>query len=71
MNMLNAAHALGLAAQWITEWPAYNDDVARALGAGEEERIAGFIFIGTAAQPPDERTRPEINDIVTDWTGPP
>ena len=71
MNMLNAAHALGLAAQWITEWPAYNDDVARALGAGEEERIAGFIYIGTAVQSPDERTRPEINDIVTDWTGPP
>ena len=71
MNMLNAAHALGLAAQWITEWPAYNADVARALGTGEEERIAGFIYIGTAVQPPDERTRPEINDIVIDWTGPP
>ena len=70
MNMLNAAHALGLAAQWITEWPAYNDDVAKALGVGEEERIAGFIYIGTAAQPPDERTRPEIGDIVTEWTGP-
>ncbi len=70
MNMLNAAHALGLAAQWITEWPAYNDDVAKALGVGEEERIAGFIYIGTAAQAPDERTRPEIGDIVTEWTGP-
>ena len=70
MNMLNAAHALGLAAQWITEWPAYNDDVAKALGVGEQERIAGFIYIGTAAQPPDERTRPDIDDIVTEWTGP-
>ena len=70
MNMLNAAHALGLAAQWITEWPAYNEDVAKALGVGEKERIAGFIYIGTAAQPPDERTRPEISDIVTEWTGP-
>ncbi len=70
MNMLNAAHALGLAAQWITEWPAYNDDVAKALGVGEKERIVGFIYIGTAAQPPDERTRPEISDIVTEWTGP-
>ncbi len=70
MNMLNAAHALGLAAQWITEWPAYNDDIARALGVGEKERIAGFIYIGTAAQPPDERTRPEIGDIVTEWKAP-
>ncbi len=70
MNMLNAAHALGFAAQWITEWPAYNDDVSRALGVGEHERIAGFVYIGTAAQPPDERTRPEIGDIVTEWKGP-
>ncbi len=69
MNMLNAAHALGLAAQWITEWPAYNADVAEALGVGERERVGGFVYIGTAAQPPDERTRPEIGDIVTEWTG--
>ena len=26
--------------------------------------------IGTAVQPPDERNRPEIGDIVTEWTGP-
>ena len=70
MNMLNAAHALGFAAQWITEWPAYNDDVAAALGVGEHERIAGFVYIGTAAEPPDERTRPEIGDIVTEWKPP-
>ena len=66
MNMLNAAHALGLAAQWITEWPAYNDDVAKGLGVGEEERIAGFIYIGTASQPPDERLRPSISH---GWSG--
>ncbi len=70
MNMLNAAHALGLAAQWITEWPAYNADVAAALGVGENERIAGFIYIGSPAEPPDERTRPEIDDIVTEWKPP-
>jgi nitroreductase len=70
MNMLNAAHALGFAAQWITEWPAYNDDVAHALGVGEHERIAGFVYIGTAAQPPEERRRPDIGDIVTEWKGP-
>ena len=70
MNMLNAAHALGFAAQWITEWPAYNPDVAQALGVGEHERIAGFVYIGTAAEPPSERTRPEIGDIVTEWHRP-
>ncbi len=70
MNMLNAAHAIGFAAQWITEWPAYNSDVADALGVGDNERIAGFIYIGTAAEPPEERRRPEIGDIITEWKPP-
>ncbi len=67
MNMLNASHALGYAAQWITEWPAYNDDVAAALGLADNERIAGFIYIGSPAEPPTERGRPEIDDIVSEW----
>lgn len=68
MNMLNASLALGFAAQWITEWPAYNADVASALGLGDNERIAGFVYVGSAANAPDERGRPELGDIVSEWT---
>jgi len=32
-----AASASGWAACWITEWPAYNADVARALGLSARE----------------------------------
>jgi len=70
MNMLNAAHALGFAAQWLTEWPAYNTEVGKALGIGKRERIAGFIYIGTATQSPKGRSRPKLGDIVTEWKGP-
>jgi nitroreductase len=69
MNMLNAAHAMGFTAQWLTEWPAYNDDVAAALGLGENERIAGFVYIGSPAEPPTERKRAALEDIVSEWTG--
>ena len=70
MNMLHAAHALGFAAQWLTEWPAYDADVAAALGVGRRQRIAGFIYIGTAAQLPKDRRRPALGDIVTEWQAP-
>ena len=70
LNMLNAAHAMGYVAQWLTEWPAYNDDVASALGLGESERIAGFVYIGSTATPPEERKRPELDDIVSEWKSP-
>lgn len=65
MNLLHAAHALGYAGQWLTEWIAYDEDIARFLGAtGEQERIAGFIYLGTPAETPEERTRPDYDRVV-------
>lgn len=59
-NMLLAARAMGFAGQWLTEWPAYNKDVERALAMASDEQIAGFIYLGQASAPPRERARPEI-----------
>lgn len=68
-NLINAAHALGYGAQWITEWPAYDDDVKRALGHDAAEHIAGFVYIGTPVEPPSERRRAQLGDVVTWWRG--
>lgn len=69
MNLLHAAHAHGFAGSWITGWAAYNRDVAAELGARPEDRIAGFVFIGTLSESPDERLRPALGDIVRHWIG--
>ncbi|HEX7776152.1 MAG TPA: nitroreductase [Parvibaculum sp.] len=66
-NMLVAATALGYASTWVTEWYAYDADVARALGLAENERVAGFIYFGTATGPKDERDRPNLADITQEW----
>ena len=66
MNLLHASHALGFAAGWLTGWPAYNEDVRKAFAQGEE-RLAGFIFIGTPGRPQEERPRPEYDKIVSIW----
>jgi len=68
MNLLHAAHAMGFAGGWLTGWPAYNDSVRNAFGSADE-RIAGFVFIGTPARELDERPRPELDDILSVWTG--
>lgn len=70
INMLNAAHAIGFSAQWLTEWPAYNADVASALGLAENERVAGFVYIGTPKEPPTERQRAEYEAVVSEWVPP-
>ncbi len=69
MNLVTAAHALGFAASWITEWYAYDARVLGALGLAANERIAGFVHIGRPAKPPEDRDRPKLTDIVTYFGG--
>lgn len=63
-NMLIAASAYGFAAQWITEWYAFHDDVNTALSMTADEKIAGYIYLGGANEDPKERARPVLGDIV-------
>lgn len=64
-TMLLAASAYGFAAQWITEWCAYDEKVLKALGLQEHERVAGFVYIGAAKEDPKERPRPVMEDIIS------
>lgn len=68
MNLLHAAHALGFAGGWLTGWAAYSDAVRDAFGA-EPERIAGYIFLGTPAKQLEERPRPDLQKIISNWQG--
>jgi len=65
MNLVTAAHAMGYAAKWITEWYAYDRRVLDALGLGAQERIAGFIHIGKPTAHPEDRDRPALAEITT------
>ena len=69
-NLLNAALFSGFGAQWLTEWYAYDRDVARTLGLAEHERVAGFVYIGSQNDPPEERKRPTYEARVTSWSPP-
>lgn len=63
-NMLIAAHSSGYVAQWLTEWYAYDPDVKQALGLEPDDRIAGFVYLGSAAMAPAERERPVYENVV-------
>jgi nitroreductase len=64
-NLVHAAYALGYAASWLTEWYAYDRAVCDAFGLSASERIAGFVHIGKAAKPPEDRERPKLASITT------
>ena len=67
-SMCIAANALGFGTSWLTEWYSYNADVATALGCAANERIAGFVHIGTPAERQPDRDRPALSAIVTRWS---
>lgn len=67
-TLLIAANAMGFASQWLTEWYAYDEKIASALHLTPEERIAGFIYIGSSDKPCLERARPNLDDLITHWT---
>ena len=65
LNLLHAVAAAGYSAQWLTEWIAYDSEAKAALGIAENERVAGFIHIGTPNVPPTERDRPDVAALLT------
>ncbi len=67
LNLVNAAFAMGFAANWVTRWYAFDKDAARFLGARERERFVAFVQIGTAAAVIEDRARPRLEDIVSRW----
>lgn len=69
--LLAAAHGLGYAATWLTEWPAYRPEVVRFLGHDPAtDRILGFVYMGTAVAKPADRPRPDLADVTAIWSGP-
>jgi len=66
-TLLYAAQALGYGANWITDWYAYDAEARAILGLEAHERVAGFVFMGTHREPPQERERPDPQALTTAW----
>ena len=66
MNLLSCAQSLGYAAQWLTEWYAYNDKMLKYFGGRLNiDRISGFIYLGHKVEEPMERRRPEPTKVIS------
>ena len=68
MNLLLAAHAMGFTGGWVTGWATFSAAVHEGLGAQPGERIAGFFFLGSLGAEQEERPRPNLDTLVSEWT---
>ncbi len=70
MNLLLAANALGYGANWITNWYSDEPEGRRILGLSPDERVVGFIHIGSFSGDIAERPRPALDDLISEYAGP-
>ena len=68
--LLQAAQAMGFGAQWLTAWAAYDASIVKTLGLQADEKIVGFIHIGTPKMVAPERDRPDAAALLSDWHPP-
>jgi nitroreductase len=66
-NVLLASNALGYGSIWLTGANAYDDYVRSKLGLAENERIVGFIFLGTPQLDIPPRKLPPVEDYLSNW----
>jgi nitroreductase len=70
MNLLNAFHAQGFGAIWLTGANAYDAEIAQALGFQAGERCLGFVYVGSkTAREQSPAPRPDRAAFVRDWSG--
>ena len=66
-NMLVAAHAQGIGAMWRTGSMAYHPGVMAGLGLAENEKIIGFLYIGTITGNAKTLRPEEPADYFREW----
>ncbi|WP_372804937.1 nitroreductase family protein [Loktanella salsilacus] len=68
LGLVNAALASGFGATWLSGWFSHNRDFIRDhFKLADHETVAGIVHIGTCANTPSDRPRPDI-DAITDWS---
>jgi nitroreductase len=69
-NILLAAHAQGFGAKWLTGANAYDDHVKSALGLAPDDRLLGFIHLGTVDGSPPAVPHADAREHTVEWQGP-
>ena len=69
-NILLAAHAQGFGAKWLTGPNAYDEHVKQALGLTPDDRLIGFIHLGSVDGSPPAVPHADPHEHTIEWRGP-
>jgi len=68
-NLITAAFAMGLGAVWRTGDLAYDPQIMAGLGLKTDEKIVGFVYLGTPLTPAGAPKSALPEDFFTVWSG--
>ena len=66
-NILLASNALGFGSIWLTGDNAYDPVVYEALGLAENEKIIGFVYLGTEKMAMPKPMPGDVNKYLSHW----
>jgi nitroreductase len=69
MNLMIAANALGYGTNMITNWYSDVPEGRTILGLAPQERVIGFVHIGSYEGTAPERPRPDPAKLYADYSG--
>jgi nitroreductase len=67
MNILNAIHAMGYGAKWVTGANCYDPEFKKDFGLDPTDQLIGFIHVGTSKENPTEPERPDAAQFMVEW----
>tara|TARA_Y100001970_G_scaffold36334_1_gene44897 strand:+ start:152 stop:709 length:558 start_codon:yes stop_codon:yes gene_type:complete len=66
-NILLVLNALSYGAIWRTGTFALNDDISKYLGLNLNQKILGYLYVGTPSSEPKKIPNIDIDQFVTKW----
>ncbi len=67
-GMMVAAHAMGIGAMWRTGAISYHPLVEEGLGLTDDEKLYGFMYLGTPDGVRKKQPKLAVSDYVSAWT---
>jgi nitroreductase len=67
-SILLASKAMGYGSIWLTGDNAYDRSVCEPLGLDFNEKIVGFIYLGTETVAIPRLPKPDLGEKVSNWT---
>ena len=69
-GILLASKAMGFGSIWLTGDNAYDVSVCEPLGLDSNEKIVGFIYLGTETSAIPRLPKPDLDEKITEWKFP-